>query len=90
MRRAGAEGLWVLIDMHQDLWSERFGGNGAPDWATLDDGQPFVPTPFPFAYLQPAVGRSFTSFWANRDGIRDEYVGAYAGPGEGARARRPR
>ena len=60
----------MLIDMHQDLWSERFGGNGAPDWATLDEGQPFVPTPFPYAYLQPAVGRSFTSFWSNRDGIR--------------------
>ena len=76
---AGAEGLWVLVDMHQDLWSERFGGNGAPDWATLDDGQPFVPTPFPYAYLQPAVGRSFTSFWSNRDGIRSEFVRAYAG-----------
>ena len=79
VRVAGAEGLWVLVDMHQDLWSERFGGNGAPDWATLDDGQPFVPTPFPYAYLQPAVGRSFTSFWSDRDGIRSEYVRAYAG-----------
>src|SRR6266540_6753570 len=48
VRLAGAEGLWVLIDMHQDVWSERFGGNGAPDWATLDDGQPFVPSPFPY------------------------------------------
>ena len=64
VRLAGAEGLWVLIDMHQDLWSERYGGEGAPDWATLDDGQPFTsPRPFPYAYLQPAVGRSFTSFW---------------------------
>jgi endoglycosylceramidase len=79
VRVAGAEGLWVLIDMHQDLWSERFAGNGAPDWATIDDGQPFVPTPFPYGYLQPAVGRSFTSFWTNRDGIRTAYVGAYAG-----------
>ena len=79
VRVAGAEGLWVLIDMHQDVWSERFGGEGAPDWATLDDGQPFVATPFPYAYLQPAVGRSFTSFWSNRDGIRSEYVRAYAG-----------
>lgn len=78
VRIAGSEGLWVLIDMHQDLWSERFGGNGAPDWATLDDAQPFVATPFPFGYLQPAVGRSFTSFWTNRDAIRSEYVGAYA------------
>ena len=78
VRLAGAEGLWVLVDMHQDLWSERFGGNGAPDWATLDDGQPFVPSPFPYGYLQPAVGRSFTSFWGNRDGIRSAYVHAYA------------
>jgi endoglycosylceramidase len=79
VRLAGTEGLWVLVDMHQDLWSERFSGNGAPDWATLDDGQPFVATPFPYGYLQPAVGRSFTSFWSNRDGIRSEYVRAYAG-----------
>jgi endoglycosylceramidase len=78
VRVAGAEGLWVLIDMHQDLWSERYGGEGAPDWATIDDGRPFVPTPFPYAYLQPAVGRSFTSFWTNRDGIRSAYVAAYA------------
>jgi endoglycosylceramidase len=78
VRLAGAEGLWVLIDMHQDLWSERFGGNGAPDWATFDDGQPFVPSPFPYGYLQPAVGRSFTSFWGNRDLIRSQYVHAYA------------
>ena len=78
VRVAGAEGLWVLVDMHQDEWSERFGGNGAPDWATLDDGQPFVESPFPYGYLQPAVGRSFTSFWTDRDGIRGEYVAAYA------------
>jgi endoglycosylceramidase len=78
VRVAGAEGLWVLVDMHQDEWSERFGGNGAPDWATLDDGQPFVGSPFPYGYLQPAVGRSFTSFWTDRDGIRGEYVAAYA------------
>jgi endoglycosylceramidase len=78
VRLAGDDGLWVLVDMHQDLWSERFGGEGAPDWATLDDGQPFAPSPFPYGYLQPAVGRSLTSFWTNRDGIRSEYVRAYA------------
>ena len=76
--------------MHQDLWSERFGGEGAPDWATLDDGQPFVPTPFPYAYLQPAVGRSFTSFWSNRDGIRSEYVRRLRGAGQAARRTRTR
>jgi len=78
VRLAGDEGLWVLVDMHQDQWAERFGGNGAPDWAILDDGQAFQPSPFPYGYLQPAVGRSFTSFWTDRDGIRGEYVRAYA------------
>jgi endoglycosylceramidase len=78
VRLAGDEGLWVLVDMHQDVWSERYGGEGAPDWATLDDGQPFMPAPFPYGYLQPAVGRALTSFWTNRDSIRSEYVRAYA------------
>jgi hypothetical protein len=28
-----AEGIWTLLDFHQDLYSERFKGEGAPDWA---------------------------------------------------------
>ena len=44
-----------------------------PDFTRVD-GDPFVPTPFPDAYLQRAVGRSFTSFWSNRAGIRSEFV----------------
>ena len=59
----------MLVDMHQDLWSERFGGNGAPDWATLDDGQPFVahaasPTP---TCSRPSGGRSRASGEPRRD-----------------------
>lgn len=27
-----AEGLYIVLDMHQDLWGEPF-GNGAPEWA---------------------------------------------------------
>ncbi len=33
---AKANGLYVLVDMHQDLWGEKPGGDGAPVWATLD------------------------------------------------------
>ncbi len=75
---AGRAGLYVLVDMHQDQWSEQFGGDGAPAWATITDGRPFTPSPFPLGYLEPAVGRAFTSFWENRDGIRTEFVRAYA------------
>ncbi|HEX8856935.1 MAG TPA: cellulase family glycosylhydrolase, partial [Thermoleophilaceae bacterium] len=79
-RVAERGGLYVLIDMHQDLWSEQFQGNGAPAWATITDGLPFKKrkNPFPLNYLQPPVGRAFTSFFENRDGIRTLYVRAYA------------
>ncbi|MCX6914590.1 MAG: cellulase family glycosylhydrolase [Verrucomicrobia bacterium] len=36
---AKAEGLYVLLDMHQDLFSVKF-SDGAPAWATLDEGKP--------------------------------------------------
>jgi endoglycosylceramidase len=80
VRLAERGGLYVLVDMHQDLWSERFQGNGAPAWATITDGLPFTRSdnPFPLNYLQPAVGRAFTNFWENRDGVRTQYVRAFA------------
>jgi len=74
-RRATRHGLYVLLDMHQDLYAEPFQGNGAPEWAIRNDGLPFVDQgPFPFDYLAPAVGRAFTSFWADRDRIRTRFV----------------
>ena len=76
---AARERFWVLLDMHQDLYAERFTGEGAPEWAVLDDGIPFTPAAGDFAlnYAAPAVGRAFTSFWTDRDGIRTEYVHAF-------------
>ncbi len=32
VRRAGARGLWVFVDPHQDVWSRWTGGDGAPFW----------------------------------------------------------
>jgi endoglycosylceramidase len=76
---AAEQGFWVLLDMHQDLYAERFGGEGAPDWAVRDDGIPFEPVPGDFSlnYTTPAVGRSFDNFWADKDGIRTEFVRAF-------------
>jgi hypothetical protein len=31
-RRAGAFGLYVFVDFHQDVWSRMSGGDGAPGW----------------------------------------------------------
>ena len=31
-------GIYSLIDMHQDVYNDVFGGEGAPDWAVCTDG----------------------------------------------------
>jgi endoglycosylceramidase len=63
-------GIAPLIDFHQDMYNERFQGEGWPDWAVLDDGLPAQPqTGFPGNYIaQAAVNRAFDNFWANAAG----------------------
>ena len=40
-------GVYTVIDMHQDNWSTEFQGEGAPDWATMDGGLPNPKFGFP-------------------------------------------
>lgn len=40
-----SRGIYVLVDMHQDVYGPKFGGDGAPLWATLDHDIPFDPPP---------------------------------------------
>jgi endoglycosylceramidase len=77
--------IFVVLDMHQDLYGWAVGGNGAPDWAVntggltpgvLEGGQPW--------YLQgadPAVQAAYQSFWNPAPGDRDlkeDYLEAVA------------
>jgi endoglycosylceramidase len=59
--------IFSLLDFHQDMFNERFQGEGWPDWQTLDDGLPAQPqTGFPGNYLaMPALQRAYDHFWAN-------------------------
>jgi len=78
---AAEAGLYVLLDMHQDIWGPKFGGNGAPEWATLDKGLPFDPPPginWFMKYGEPAVCQAFQSLWDNEEGIGDHYAQAWA------------
>lgn len=79
VREAEARGLQVLVDMHQDLWSRAFCGDGAPRWALPDDVEPFPPEacgPGWFAYqFTPAVARAVDHFWES-DALRGHYRGA--------------
>lgn len=70
--------VWVLLDFHQDMYNERFGGEGFPAWAVDDDG---LPTPanagFPGNYFQPSTTRAFDNFYANVGGLADLYAKAW-------------
>ena len=62
-------GFAVLLDFHQDMYNERFQGEGMPDWAVLGDAAvlPAVPRAgFPANYIvMPALQRAYDAFWAN-------------------------
>lgn len=73
-----ARKVWVLLDFHQDLFSERFSGEGFPAWAVHDDGLPVpVDAGFPGNYFQPATSRAFDNFYADVDGVADLYAQAW-------------
>lgn len=77
---AEENGLWLVLDMHQDLYGRKF-DNGAPDWATLDEGLPHITgETWSAAYMiSPAVQKSFDNFWQNAPapdgvGVQDHYI----------------
>ena len=83
-RQLAHEGIFSQLDFHQDLYNERFGGEGWPDWATLDDGVPADPlTGFPGSYISsPGLNRAFDNFWENEAGpggvtLQARYAGAW-------------
>ncbi len=83
------EGIRVLIDMHQDVYSAVFSnsggsppweGEGAPAWATCTSGAPFTsPSSWAHGYEDPAVESAFDHFWANdvRANLQGQYIRMY-------------
>lgn len=53
VQEAGHYGIYVLLDMHQDLLSERFCGEGVPKWAAHGSGSSRLGFPVPL-WLHPA------------------------------------
>lgn len=59
-------GIYTQVDIHQDGYSPKYGGNGFPDWMAIDDGLPNPSLPFPVYYFgNPAMQRAWDNFWAN-------------------------
>lgn len=63
-------GIRSLLDFHQDLYNEKFQGEGLPAWMIDDDGLPVAPkTGFPGNYfVMPALQAAFANLWANAKG----------------------
>ncbi|MBO0730918.1 MAG: cellulase family glycosylhydrolase, partial [Acidimicrobiaceae bacterium] len=90
---AAARHLYVVLDMHQDAWGKyiasppgtvcppgtqtAIGWDGAPKWATITDGLSTCRTAG-IRELSPAVTRAFDNFYANVDGIQDQFIDVWA------------
>lgn len=76
-------GIYVLLDMHQDLYGVRY-ADGAPEWATVTDGlpEPEKTAVWSDGYMSPAVQRAFDHFWANDPapdgvGLQNHFAGCW-------------
>jgi endoglycosylceramidase len=88
VRTLAAHGIVSQLDFHQDLYNEKYQGEGAPAWAVADDllGQ-LLPNPalgFPGNYLaNPSEWHTWDQFWGNARaadgvGLQDHYARAWA------------
>lgn len=81
---AAQYGIYVILDMHQDLYSALF-SDGAPAWATLTDGLPHEAPGGVWSdayFTSPAVQAALDNFWANAPapdgiGLQEHYATAW-------------
>ncbi|MBB3606079.1 endoglycosylceramidase [Mycolicibacterium sp. BK556] len=73
-------GIYTIIDMHQDLYSSTYYGEGAPEWASYSGGRPNKNSGFPGNYyVNAALHHAWDAFWGNADapngiGLQDNYA----------------
>jgi endoglycosylceramidase len=67
-------GIDVIIDIHQDLYTAKFTGDGFPDWTVHDKGASFKQqSPWNLNYFESAVINSYNYFWKSTD-LQDRYI----------------
>jgi hypothetical protein len=59
--------IYTLLDMHQDVLSQPFRGEGAPEWAVCTDDDPIVPLDGRWSrnYSNPTLDIAIQHFWSN-------------------------
>ncbi|MEZ5004674.1 MAG: cellulase family glycosylhydrolase [Chitinophagales bacterium] len=87
--KAAAHDIHVVLDMHQDAWGKYIaspedvdcpdllspaqGWDGAPEWATLTDGESTCKLGG-LRELSPAAIRAWQNFYTNKQGIRTSFI----------------
>ncbi len=76
IEKCAEHNIYVMFDMHQDLFSHYFHGDGAPKWAI----DPSYSHPKQFAiwaegyfYMQ-GVQNAFYDFWTNRNNVQTKFI----------------
>jgi endoglycosylceramidase len=70
--------IYTLLDMHEDVYSSEFGGEGAPPWAVCSGPYPIgtLPGRWSNTYNDPALITSVHHFWTNDvvGDLQGEYI----------------
>jgi endoglycosylceramidase len=63
----GRHHIYTILDMHQDVYSQPFRGEGAPPWAVCTNGQPIVTASGRWSrnYRDPTLEIAVDHFWDN-------------------------
>ncbi len=77
---AAEQGLYVILDMHQDMFGMGFGLHGAPYWACDESNyETFEPAdPWFFSYFTDEVKACFDTFWEDEELRRHQQNAAAA------------
>ncbi|MCM1115272.1 MAG: cellulase family glycosylhydrolase [Clostridium sp.] len=72
-------GIYVLLDMHQDLFSSYFHDDGVPKWAidkNIKSKKPFAIWAEGYFYMD-SVAQAFNDFWNNKNHIQNSFIKAW-------------
>jgi endoglycosylceramidase len=78
-----SQGVYSLVDFHQDQLATGFGGEGFPAWSVETDGLAVTPFPFPSGYTSSAaLAAAFDNLWTDQPGrggvgLQERYAAAW-------------
>lgn len=78
-KRCEKENIYVMPDMHQDLFSHYFHGDGAPEWAvdhSLKSKKQIAIWAEGYFYMS-GVQRAFADFWEDKNKIQSDFINCW-------------